>query len=154
MRLLERRIRGLAVAMLSLPLAAGLWAGEESPDVPGTIQYLAIGARNDANVATVVSCTNVGPWQDTVGVTFLGAAGGSVCNLSAVDLSVNSTATFATQPVDAIPGATTCGDPGPVFVAGVVQMGGYPDVRCSAFLIAPGSTSPSFAVALQVYPAH
>lgn len=150
----SRAALGLTAALLLMPASVGLWAEEEAPEVPGTVQFLAIGARNDANVATVVSCTNIGPWRDSVGVTFVNSAGTGVCDLSFSDLTVGYTATFATQPVDAFPVASVCGDPGPVFTAGVVQMGGYPDVRCSAMLIAPGSTAPSFAVALQIYPAN
>lgn len=138
---------GLATLLLSL-VPAPLPAAEEAPAVPGTIQYLAIGAKNDANVATVVMCTAL--YSDDVGIAFLDASGATVCNWSDLDFPANNTFVVATQPVDAFPGASYCGDPGPSITGGIVQLGGYAAVRCSAFLIDPVST-PGFAVGLQIY---
>jgi len=143
----------LAAALSWFAVPAGVLAEVESPDVPGTVQYLAIGAKNDANVATVVICTVVG-YSDDMGITFLDSGGVAVCSLGQNDAWANNTYVFATQPVDAFGAFSVCGDPGPTITGGVVQMGGYTSVRCTAFLVDPSGTAPAFAVALQVYKAN
>ena len=135
---------------LALALFAFLAAGSEAQ----TLQYRAVGARNDntavtGKAATVVICTNIGITDDMY-VEFFGFTGSSVCSVGALDSTPGNTYVFATQPVELFPSASVCGDPGPSINQGVVEISGYTTVACSVLLVDPNGNPPAFLSALEL----
>lgn len=141
----SRRIAGLALA-----LCVGTGSGAS-----GVVTvYRATGFADSTEVATSVTCHNLGPGSSDIGVRFYDGNGALVCAVNRATVAVGATETISSRVTGLLYEHAVCATP-PAALGGRLEVevdnASTQHLPCTLRLVAPSGTQPAFALLLPFY---